>query len=137
VKTRRTTVIALALLGLMVLVVTISPPDQGPLNGSAASVTPTATASAKPLTDPDAFDVSMKLSTAPGAAEKTVDAELGDRVQIVVDGTDPDSVALGDLAVEDVDAVTPAVFELLADTPGTYPLVLLSDDRRLGTLEIR
>jgi hypothetical protein len=39
--------------------------------------------------------------------------------------------------VEDVDADTPANFELLADTPGTYPLVLLSDNRRLGTLEIR
>jgi len=135
--TRRTTWIVLALLGLMVLVVTISPPDRSPENGSTASVTPTATASAQPLTDPDAFDVTAKLSTAPDAAKKTVDAEVGDHVEILVEGAEPDSVALGEVSVEDVDADTPASFELLADTPGTYPLVLLSDNRTLGTLEVR
>ncbi len=128
--------IVLALLGLMVLVVTISPPDQGSKNGSTASVAPTATASADSLTDPDAFDVTMKLSTAPGPAGKTVDAEIGDRVQIIVDGDEPDSVAFGDVSVEDVETDTPAEFEWLADTPGTYPLVLLSDNRTLGTLEV-
>ena len=126
----------LVLLGLMVLVVTISPPDQSPRNGSTASITPTASASSEPLTDPNAFDVDAELSTAPDAASKTVDAELGDRVRIVVEGANPDSVALGDLSVETVDADTPAEFDMLADTPGTYPLVLLSDERRLGTLEI-
>ena len=33
-------------------------------------------------------------------------------------------MALGDLSMEDVEAGFPARFELLADTPGTYPLVL-------------
>ena len=56
---------------------------------------------------------------------------------IFVEGAEPDSVALGDVLVEDVDADTPASFEMLADTPGTYPLILLSENRRLGTLEIR
>src|SRR5689334_9695314 len=125
--TRRTTVIVLVLLGLMVLVVTISPPDQSTKNGSGGSVTPSATAAKEPLTDPDAFDVTAKLSTAPGAARQTVDAEVGDRVEILVEGADPDSVALGDVSVEDVDSDTPASFEMLADTPGTYPLVLVSD----------
>ena len=135
--TRRTTWIVLALLGVMVLVVTISPPDRSPESGSTASVTPTATASAEPLTSPDAFDVTMKLSTARDAAKKTVDAEVGDHVEILVEGAEPDSVAFGEVSVEDVDANTPASFELLADTPGTYPLVLLSDNRTLGTLEVR
>ena len=31
----------------------------------------------------------------------------------------------------------PARFELLAETPGTYPLVLVDEERRIGTLEIR
>ncbi len=48
-----------------------------------------------------------------------------------------DSVALGDLSMEDVEAGVPARFELLADTPGTYPLVLVNEERRIGTLEIR
>lgn len=129
--------IVLALLGVMVFAVTVSPPDRDAKNGSTASVTPTPTSGSEPLTDPDAFDVTMELSTAPGSASKTVDAEIGDRVQIVVDGAEPDSVALGDVSVEDVDADTPAEFELLADAQGTYPLILLSDKRRLGTLEVR
>jgi len=129
--------IVLALLGVMVFAVTVSPPDRDAKNGSTASVTPTPTSGSEPLTDPDAFDVTMKLSTAPDAAKKTVDAEVGDHVEILVEGAEPDSVALGEVSVEDVDADTPASFELLADTPGTYPLVLLSDNRTLGTLEVR
>ena len=31
----------------------------------------------------------------------------------------------------------PARFEMLAETPGTYPLVLVDEDRRIGSLEIR
>jgi hypothetical protein len=130
------TLIVLSLVGVMVFVVTLSPPDRSARNGSTASVTPTVTAVGDSLTDPDAFDVTAELSTAPGSAGKTVDAEVGDRVQITVQGADADSVALGDLAVEDVEAGLPARFELLADTPGTYPIVALNDNRRIGALEI-
>ena len=130
------TVIVLALVGLMVFVVTVAPPDQGVRSGSQARVTPTPTR-APLLSDPDAFDVSAKLSAATGAKAKTVNAEVGDRVQITVEGTSADSVALGDLAVEEVEAGVPARFELLADTPGSYPLVLTNENRRIGTLEIR
>ncbi len=52
-------------------------------------------------------------------------------------GSEPDSVALGDLRIEQLEAGMPARFELLAETPGTYPLVLVDEDRRIGSLEIR
>jgi hypothetical protein len=133
--TRRMTLIVLVLLGLMVVVVTVAPPDQTVRNRASATVAPSPLAA--PLTDPDAFDVSAKLSAAAGAAAKTVEAEVGDRVEITVEGSGPDSVALGDLGVDSVEAGSPARFELLADTPGTYPLVLLNEERRIGTLEIR
>jgi hypothetical protein len=131
------TLLVLALVGLMVLVVTVSPPDVGRRGGDE---TPTATPGAsplKPLSDPDAFDVSAELSAEPGAKPKRVEAMLGDRVEIVVDGPDPDSVALGDLHTEPLEKGLPARFELLADTPGTYPLVLTNEERRIGTLRIR
>jgi hypothetical protein len=134
--TGRMTLMVLALVGLMVLVVTVSPPDQTVRNrGSAATATPSPRTAA--LSDPDAFDVSETFSTAAGAVQKTVDAEVGDRVEITVEGSTADSVALGDLDVEDLEAGFPARFELLADTPGTYPLVLGNDERRIGTLEVR
>jgi hypothetical protein len=130
------TLIVLVLVGLMVLVVTDAPPEQGTRGGSdGAGAAPQA---AVPLTDPDAFDVSAKLSAAPAAKPKTIEAEIGDRVQLIVDGGGAiDSVALGDLSMEDVEPGIPARFELLADTKGAYPLVLVNENRRIGTLEIR
>ena len=130
------TLLVLALLGLMVLVVTVSPPDPSSQRGAG---TATATPQASPverLSDPDAFDVEAVLSDGT-AKPKRIKAVLGDRVQITVQGRKPDSVALGDLRTEQVEAGLPARFELLADTPGTYPLVLVDEERRIGTLEIR
>ena len=133
--TRRTTVIVLSLLGLMVLVVTLAPTQTAVQSG--AESTPTPNAPNADLTDPDAFDVTETLSAEPGVQVETVKAELGDRVEIVVEGDAPDSVQLGALSLHTLEAGAPARFELLAETPGAYPLILVNEDRRIGTLEIR
>jgi hypothetical protein len=126
----------LAVLGLMVLVVTVSPPDPGVQPGSTpGAATPTSTPAA-PISDPDAFDVSAKVSAEPGSKPRTIRATLGDRVEIVVEGSEPDSVALGDIHLEPLADGVPARFQLLAETPGTYPLVLVNEDRRIGALKI-
>jgi hypothetical protein len=129
------TLIVLALVGSMVLVVTVAPPDSSVRKGAQPTATPSPPAPS--LSDPDAFDVSETLSAAPGAKPETVEAEVGDKVEILVESSAIDSVALGDLSMEDVEAGIPAHFELLADTPGTYPLVLVNEGRRIGVLEIR
>jgi hypothetical protein len=134
--TRRMTLLVLALVGLMVLVVTVAPPQQGGGNGSETPTTTPRASSLEPLSDPDAFDVEAQLSTEPGARPKRIEAVLGDRVQITVSGSGPASVALGELRIEQLERDVPARFELLAETPGTYPLVVLEDERRIGTLEI-
>jgi hypothetical protein len=132
--TRRMTLVVLALVGLMVLVVTVSPPDRGVQTPSQGDATPTP---APPLSDPEAFDVTATLSAVPGAEEKTIEAELGDFVEIVVEGEQPASVELSGLRTEPVEAGFPARFEMLAETPGTYPLVVVDENRRIGTLEVR
>jgi plastocyanin len=129
------TLIVLALVGSLVLVVTVAPPDSGNRKDAQTVATPSPLTAS--LSDPDAFDVSETLSAAPGTRPKTVEAEVGDKVELIVEGSVIDSVALGDLSMEDVEAGVPARFELLADTPGTYPVVLVNEERRIGTLEIR
>jgi plastocyanin len=129
------TLIVLALVGSLVLVVTVAPPDSGKRKDAQTAATPSPLTAS--LSDPDAFDVSETLSAAPGTRPKTVEAEVGDKVELIVEGSVIDSVALGDLSMEDVEAGVPARFELLADTPGTYPVVLVNEERRIGTLEIR
>ena len=99
--------------------------------------TPTPSATIENVTDPDAFDVTKTLSAAPGVKATTVDAEVGDRVEIVVEGTEPDAVLLGELESKSVEAGIPARFEVLADTPGSYPLVLTNANQQIGTLRIR
>ena len=89
------------------------------------------------MSDPEAFDVAATLSADPGAEEETIEAELGDRVEIVVEGSEMESVALGDLFIEQLEAGVPARFQLLAQLTGSYPLILLGEDRRIGSLEIR
>jgi plastocyanin len=129
------TLIVLALVGSLVLVVTVAPPDSGKRKDAQTAATPSPLTAS--LSDPDAFDVSETLSAAPGTRPQTVEAEVGDKVELIVEGSVIDSVALGDLSMEDVEAGVPARFELLADTPGTYPVVLVNEQRRIGTLEIR
>ena len=80
--------------------------------------------------------MSAELSTA-HAKPKTVQAEIGDRVELTVDGSELDNVAVGDLSMKSLEPGVPARFELLADTAGTYPVVLVNENRRIGTLEIR
>jgi hypothetical protein len=124
--------IVLALLGFLVLVVSIAPPDPGVQSDS--TDTP---ASTVPVSNPDAFDVSVTLDGDAGEPERTIEAELGDRVEIVVEASGPDTVSLGGLDLASVEAGIPARFELLAETTGAYPLDLIEEGRRIGTLEIR
>ena len=132
------TLIVLVLLGLMVLVVTIAPPEGGVKTSTGSDAGTAAQVPAQPpLTDPDAFDVTAKLSGVAGAKQQTVQAELGDRVALIVSSDVIDSVAVGELSMKSVEPGIPARFELLADTPGAYPIVLVNEERRIGTLEVR
>ncbi len=126
------TLLVLAILGLMVLVVTITPPRTAQRGGSA-----TPPAAGALLSDPDAFDVTATLSADAGAEPQTIEAELGDDVEIIVEGTGPAAVALGELQTDVYEQDLPARFTLMAETPGAYPLVLLEEQRRIGTLQIR
>jgi hypothetical protein len=65
-------------------------------------------------------------------------AEQGALLVLEVRADAVDTVSLDGLdAIEPVDPESPAEFELLAEIPGSYPITLLDDGRRLGTLEIR
>jgi hypothetical protein len=131
--TRRMTLLVLAIVGLMVLVVTVSPPRSPSQRGSETS-----TAQTGPVEDPDDFDVTATLNADDeAAAPQTIEAVLGDDVEIVVEGTSPGSVALGYLETEPFEDGLPARFRLLAQTQGAYPLILVDENRQIGTLEIR
>jgi hypothetical protein len=60
----------------------------------------------------------------------------GDLVDLEISGSEVDSVTLRDEVVA-IDPDAPAVFQLLADEPGEYPIELLDAERQVGTLVVR
>jgi hypothetical protein len=105
--------------------------------------TPSPTATGRPAAPgaharPPARDVRAAVSAASDRGERRIAARVGDQVSITVMAGDAiDSVALGDLDVEPLEPGVPARFDLLADAVGRYPLVLLDERRRIGTLIVR
>jgi hypothetical protein len=128
-------VLVAVLMGLTALVATLAPPERGP-RGERADAPPRATEAA-PVRPTEAADVTATLSAGADKRPRTVRAELGDHVTIQVVSPVADSVSLGELDLQPAEPGSPARFDLLADTPGSYPLVALSDDHRIGTLQVR
>ena len=93
-------------------------------------------ADASPVPEPSGEQVERTLSTRARGTDRRITAAIGDTVRLTVEGDEVDSVALGELEVEPIDPDSPAIFDLLAEEPGSYPIRLLEADRTIGTLEI-
>jgi hypothetical protein len=129
---RRTVLVVIGVMAVMALIASLAPtPQRAPQ--TASTPPPRLT----DQVDPDRPDVTATLTTANTAKPKTIQAQVGDQVQITVDSTQADTVELGDLDTETTEPGVPASFMLLADTPGKYPLVATNDERTIGVLEVR
>jgi hypothetical protein len=80
--------------------------------------------------------VERTLSTRARDGERRISVASGEQLRLTVEGNEVDSVQLGELEVAPIDPESPAVFELLADDPGSYPIRLLEADRTIGTLVV-
>ena len=67
---------------------------------------------------------------------KRVAVRQGQLLNLTVQGSEVDSVMVLD-EIEPLEEDSPAVFEILADEPGEYPIELLDADRQIGTLVVR
>jgi hypothetical protein len=137
------------LMGLTALAATLAPRDSTPRGSGTPSApsparTPTApveeaTPAPAPSGAPDQVEtVSAELSADEGAKRRRVSADVGDLVDITVEGDVIDAVSvegLSDHATLDPDS--PARLELFADAAGQYPITLLEADRRIGTLDVK
>ena len=65
-----------------------------------------------------------------------VEAAVGQIVRIVVRSSTLESVSLAEVGTETAEPDSPALFELLAEVPGTYAIELLESERQIGSLEI-
>jgi hypothetical protein len=127
---RRFLLLVAVLMGLTALAASVAPREPVVRDDGA---TPTPTPALSGGSD-DLRTVSKRLNTAEGVTRVVVDE--GDLVDLEVSGSELDSVALLDEVVA-LDPDAPAVFQLLADDPGEYPIELVDADRRVGTLVVR
>ena len=128
---RRLLVLAAVLLALGAVAASLAPRD---LRESRPATNP---ATAPPPAPPPARGRDITLTVDAAAAPATVSARTGDHVHLTVRAPSPDAVsipALGD--VQPVDAFSPAVFDFVADRPGSFPIVLQQARRRVATLRI-
>ena len=132
---RRILVLVAVLMGLTALAASLTPPPQPvPRNrtGTGPTATPQATEPQPALT---ARTLSAHLSES--GRPRTISVRTGDTIDLDVTGSTPDTVVIDDLAVsEPVDPDSPAQVQIYADTPGTYPVLLLDSGRRIGALRI-
>jgi hypothetical protein len=127
---RRFLLLVAVLMGLTALAASIAPRE--PLVRERGSATPTPT---PPAAEANAVRTAVKTISADTGHARVV-VHQGDLVQLTVEATDVDTVSLLD-DFQPVEAHSPAVFELLADRPGTYPIELIDAGRRVGSLVVR
>jgi len=123
----RRLLIALALLMVVTALAAALAPRRNSLSESPA---PTSPAVAQAAAEP------VEKTLDAQADDQRVDARVGQIVRITVNTDQLDSVELGDLGTETADPESPAHFEILADTPGTYPIELLQAERQIGELVV-
>jgi hypothetical protein len=127
VLARRLLVLVLVLMGLTLVAALLAPPPQAPVVSSTGG----AEAPADGATDA----VEVTVDAAEG--QRDVEVSEGDVVHLEVRSDQLDSVELRGLdLIRTVAPDTPAVFDLLADTPGDYEIVLTAADETLGTLRV-
>ena len=131
---RRFLLLVAVLMGLTALAASVAPRE--PLIRDRERRTATAT----PTPTPEATAVATLRTQ-----ERTISADKpparvvvreGQLVELTVKGSEVDSVELLD-NIKAIDPDSPALFELLADTPGAYPIELVDANRQIGTLVVR
>lgn len=124
----RRLLIALAvLMALTALAAGIAPRDNA-LRGDEQAATPTVSGSPAPAPVEQVLDAQSE--------GQRVQAKVGQLVRITVRSDELATVSLENIGIETADTDSPAIFELLADVPGSYGIDVIDPDRRIGTLEI-
>ena len=124
---RRLMVLVLVLTGVTLVAALLAPAPRQP----ATNPTGGAEAPAAGLDEP----VEIQLDTAEG--QRDVEVSEGDLVHLAVHSLRHDSIELRGLdLIRTVAPETEAEFDLLADRPGDYPIVLLEAGEIVGTLRV-
>jgi hypothetical protein len=131
---RRFLLLVAVLMGLTALAATIAPRE--PLireGGRTPTPTPTPTQESATAETP-VHNVSRTLMVTAEPGRITV--KQGALLELTVKADELGTVSLMD-QVEPIEEQSPAIFNVLADTPGQYPITMVDADRKVGTLVVK
>jgi hypothetical protein len=121
-------------MGLTALAASLAPREPLIRNRDQQAATPTPTPTPSAVADTAQQPVERTIFTAENPARVAV--RKGQILQLTVRGSDVDSVQVLD-EIEPIEEDSPALFDILADQPGEYPITLVDADRQIGTLVVR
>jgi hypothetical protein len=127
---RRFIILVAVLMGLTALAASLAPRQPVPRDQRAAEPTPVPTVPA----EGSVRTVTRTISTA--EAPRRIAVRRGALLELEVVGDVLDSVELLD-EVSPIAPQSPARFDIYADRPGEYPIELVDEGKRIGTLVVR
>ena len=129
---RRFLLLVAVLMGLTALAASIAPREPLVREGARGTATPTPT----PTTAAGTRVHNVRRTLVITNAQGRITVQQGDLLQLTVKSIELDSVSVLD-RVEPIERDSPALFSVLADTPGQYPIELVDAGRQVGTLVVR
>ena len=130
---RRFLLLVAVLMGLTALAASVVPREPLIREGARrATPTPTPTTTADAATPVRNVRRTLVITDEPGR----ITVHQGDLLQLTVKSNELDSVSVLD-RVEPVERESPALFSVLADTPGQFPIELVDAGRVVGTLVVK
>jgi hypothetical protein len=131
---RRFLLLVVVLMGLTALAATIAPRDPLIRDGARRTPTPTPTPAVEATGAAPVHEVSRTLMITADPGRILV--KQGTLLELTVKGDELGNLSLMD-QVEPIERESPAVFNVLADTPGVYPIAMVDEDRDVGTLVVK
>lgn len=131
---RRFLLLVVVLMGLTALAATIAPREPLIRDGAHRTATPTPTPAVEATAATPVHDVSRTLMITANPGRITV--KQGTLLELTVKGDKLGNLSLMD-QVEPIERDSPAVFNVLADTPDAYPIVMVDENRVVGTLVVK
>lgn len=131
---RRLIAVMLVLLFLSSLAAALAPPVEEPAEEGS---TPTTSEPARPEPADDGKVLRERLD-AGAKGEPTIEATVGDQLQLRVSGDRVATIELGGIgASDDVGPEAPASFDVLLNRAGTFPVRILESGERIGAISVR
>jgi hypothetical protein len=131
---RRFLLLVAVLMGLTALAASVAPRESLIRDGARRTATPTPTPTVAATAAKPVRSVSRTLMITADPGRITV--KQGTLLELTVKGDELGNVSLMD-QVQPIEAESPAIFTVLTDTPGEYPIAMVDEDRDVGTLVVK